>query len=54
MKIIIRRRNKKDPQQFSAIVGFLGEVNLNFLTRLQETLKPNHERILEILKEVEE
>ena len=33
---------------------YLGEENLILLTGLKETLKPKRERILEILKEIEE
>ena len=42
------------PLRFSIGIGSLGEENLILLTSLKETLKPNSERILEILKENEE
>ena len=42
------------PLQFSIGIGSLGDENLILLTGLKETLKPKHERILEILKEIEE
>ena len=42
------------PLRLSIGVGSLGEENLILLTGLKKTLKPKSERILEILKEVEE
>ena len=42
------------PLRFSKGIGSLGEENLTLLTDLKETLKPKYERILEILKEIEE
>ena len=40
--------------RFSIGKGSLGEENLISLTDLKETLKPKRERILKILKEIEE
>ena len=42
------------PLRFSIGIESLGEENLFLLTGLKETLKPKRERILEILKEIEE
>ena len=42
------------PLRFSMEIGSLGDENLILLTGLKETLKPKRERILEILKEIEE
>ena len=42
------------PLRFSMGIGSLGDENLILLTGLKETLKPKCERILEILKEIEE
>ena len=35
-------------------IGYSGEVNSILLTYLKKTLEPNHENILEILREIEE
>ena len=40
--------------RFSIGIGSLGDENLIFLTSLKETLNLKRERILEILKEIEE
>ena len=42
------------PLRFSIGIGSLGEENLILLTGQKETLKAKRERILEILKEIEE
>ena len=42
------------PYWFSEGTGSLGEKNLILLINLKEILEPNHERIEEILKEMEE
>ena len=42
------------PFRFSMGIGSLGDENLILLTGLKETLKPKRERILEILKDIEE
>ena len=42
------------PFPFSIGIGSLGEENLILLTGLKKTLKPNCERISEILKESEQ
>ena len=42
------------PLRFTKGIGSLGDENLILLTGLKETWKPKRERILEILKEIEE
>ena len=46
------KRNKIDNRPIFS--RYLREENLILLTGLKKTLKPNHERILEILKQMEE
>ena len=41
------------PYRFSEKMGSSREGNLTFLTILKESLKPNRERILKILEEME-
>ena len=45
---------KKMPLRFLIGIKSLGDENLILLTDLKETLKTKRERILEILKEIEE